>query len=787
MIKKLILAAALLVTTMSANAASLNGPLIKHVRDDRAFYSAGSEINVYVDLVNGTGSAFDGKVNIATCSRGQTVGLTAQNITLASGASSTMTFQFTVPTLAAKAYQLSVVALNSSDTASASCSGTGSSSSSPVDIASGAINVAANAQEDPIEAYVDPQAMQSVTDYSTITDNLAQYHIGLVQFYDWGYRHDEPYTTAATWQNLQNIPVTKTETTSLIQAFWKYGVFNQLYTSWNGAYSDWPTADTSVKIGMGVFTNQCGLTGTCTVNDQFWTASGWKSFGWVVDGSVQENPANGYWMSWIASQYQAAMSGWGFNGVHLDTMGDPIGSTLPDGTTLQTLYNGQGQALPDLGDYLANFANYVQSYTGVCTDINLVSGWNLQGESVNGNSCNMYIEPHPEFNNYPYFASVDALVQQMREWTSRPLITAYYPQQVLSGSLDKSYAISGDTVTVCDPTSNSSCTASNPGIELMLGQIAVSGASELAMGDYDHLIPGPFFPRATLKIDSDLQQYLADYWNWFVASRDLLRGNNVTSTQIITIANSSGTNIGSSTGDAGDVYYRAWQKPGIAVGASLTNLVGLTNARVDDPDGLHNPTAQTNLSMTMQAYGLSPTGNLYYSAPDIDHGFPQKLTYTVSGTSNYTISFTLPSLKTAAIVWLEANNLQNSNDWTLDATSQQFIQGGSATWAPNGMGASGGVSVHGCCGRAEYWDNIDFGTSSSVTTLSALTQSATGGTVVFHLDTRDGPVLAKIVAPATSGGSFNTSTVNLPSSPSGTHRVWVEYPGADVSLLSWRP
>lgn len=654
----------------------------------------------------------------------------------------------------------------------ASCSGTESTSSAPVGVASGAINVAVNAQEDPIEAYVDPQAMQSA-DYDVIADNLAQYHINIVQFYDWGYRHDKPYTAADSWRNLEGIFVTKTETQNLIQAFWKYGVFTQLYVSWNGAYSDWPTQDTNVLLSMGAFTNRCGLSGSCTPAEQFVTALGWSAWGWMADGSVQENPGNGTWTRWIVSQYRAAMSGWGFNGVHVDTMGVP-------------LYDWRGNPLPNLGASLADFVNYAGDLTGVCTDINQVSGWNIQDVAVRGRSCNLYVEPHPEFNNFGKFSGVDALTQQFREWSSRPIILAYYPQQVMSGTLSPTskWQVASDNVTVCNPNSQTGCMmANNPGIELLAGQVALSGASPLLLGDYDHIIPGPFFPGASLGIDANLQQYLADYWNWFVGQRDVLRDGVTPDTSLVAcLTDSSGNALGDSSGVPGKIYTKTWGKAGIAAGLSLTNLIGLSDNRVDDPDGLHRPTEQQNISATLTYYGSTVPGTLWYSAPDINHGFPQSVSYTNDST-NRRITFTVPDLKTVGLLVLEGGNLEAANhDYTVDTSD--YLRGGSFNKSVNGMGRDGALAVHGCCERWARWDAVDLG-ASGVASLQASVSSGTGGTIEFHADAPNGPLLATLYA--SPGDNSEGKTVPAAHALTGVHPVYAVWPRRDVTLNWWLP
>ncbi|MBB2155188.1 hypothetical protein HLH33_02500 [Gluconacetobacter diazotrophicus] len=771
----------------SAHAASLSGPLIKHVTDDKAFYKAGAPATVTIALTNGTGSAFTGNIDAMLCtSRGTAVGFQQMPVSgLAAGASTTVAWTLNLPLLNVHSFYLSIVAVNSADSGGVSCTGTGSTSSSPVDVASGALNIAASAWEDPIEAFVDAPTLTSTTiTAQQVAANLAQYHIGLIQGYDLLSRHDAPYPTGSSWKNLAGATLTSAEVSAYASAFHGYGMKFLAYSLWNGAWSDYLTADPNVSLSMGLFTSACGVSGgVCALAEQLSTGvgAGWPSWGWSSNGLYEMNPANGRWMTYLASQFQSVLS-LGFDGIHLDTLGDPGVAA----------YDVKGRLVNGLGSDIAPFANYVQSALGVCTDINQVSGWNLQDEAVRGQSCNLYIEPHPEFGNYPFYPSLNGLVEQMFEWTGRPLITAFYPQQVMSGVLDLSYAVNNEPVTVCDPSvqGSSACPANDSGIELLLGQIAASGASQLMLGDLDHLTPGPFFPRASLGIDANLQEYLADYYNWFVGFRDLLRGHSVDATDVINVTNGAGTDIGSSTGAAGSVYYRAWTRAGIAGGISLTNLVGLADNRIDDPDGKHNPTEQTNLKVISEIYGNQTPGVLWYSAPDVNHGFPQQLTYTLGDTTTNNgltvrnVTFTVPDLKTVGIAWVEGSNLSTARDWTVNASD--FIRGGTPAWSPNGMGASAAATVHGCCGRAIYWDNIDLG-ASGVTSLSAVTYSQYGAPIEFHADTENGQLLATVNAPASSSGTLNTSTVTVANSPAGVHRIWVKFPDRDVTLYGWQP
>lgn len=762
-----------------SHAAQLSGNLIKHVYNDKPFYAAGDTANITLALTNGTGASYTGNIKMAVCSRGVLIGYQTSAVSsLASGSSQNVTFSQTAPSSYKNhGYLLVFAALTSSDSGGVSCTGTGTSSSSPVDVATGAINIAANAQEDPIEGFIDAPTISQNTSVTAaqVAQNMSQYHIGLIQGYDLAWRHDEPYPTSNSWDNLSGVPMTKTMISNYASAYHSYGMKFLAYSLWDGAWPDYLTANTNLNLSEARFTTACGSgSGTCTIANQGYTSlgSGCSSWGWSACAIYYMNPGNGNWQAWMGSQFKKLMT-MGFDGIHIDTLGD-------DG---QTYYDYKGRTLPNLGGYLADFTNYVQIATGGVTDINQVSGWNLQDVAVRGISKNLYIEPHPEFNNYASYPSYNGLTQQLSEWTSRKLVTAYYLQQVKSGVLSTSNAVNGESVTVCDPSVSGSanCLANNPGVALMMGQVANSGGSPLVLGDYDHIVPGPFFPRASLGMDANLQQYMGDFWNWYVGQRDILRVGTADASTVVSITNSNSAVVNSSVGAAGYIYTRPFYKAGLAIGLDMTNLIGVSDNRIDDPDGTHKPTAQSSLTVTMGYFGNVTPGNLWYTAPDINHGIPQQISYSAGSTTG-TITFTLPSLLTTGVVYLESGALSNTQDFTMG--SSDYIPGSSAVSWSNGMGNSSGSSVHGCCGRSAKWENIDLG-SSGVTTLSANVTSVPGGTVEFRVDSPTGTLLAQVNVPAGSSGLSITSPVS--NSPTGVHSVYMVFPNRDVQVNYWKP
>jgi hypothetical protein len=184
------------------------------------------------------------------------------------------------------------------------------------------------------------------------------------------------------------------------------------------------------------------------------------------------------------------------------------------------------------------------------------------------------------------------------------VILAYYPEQQL-----------------CTPNR---CAAHDPGAELLFSSVALAGASPLLMGDVNHLVPGPFFPRPSLAIDPALQQYLTDGWTWFIAERALLRAGRRSPLLVQT--------------DDHALFATGWTTATGAIGIALLNQTG----RLDDPDGTANPAPVYNLHVTLRA-----RGTFWLTAPDINHGIPQLIAERQTGDL---VRLTVPLVRTGALL-----------------------------------------------------------------------------------------------------------------------------------------
>jgi dextranase len=175
-----VLLAATLLPRLPATPAYAAGTLIKLVNTDKAMYNPGSTATIYVDLLNNTGSAFNGSIALSITHLGAPVsGPAAKSVAnLGAGASTTVTFTWQTPSTDFRGYQIDVSALNGSG--------------ATVDTNATAIDVSSDWKKFPRYGYV--SRFENGLDTYNSMWQLKNLHINGVQFYDWMWKHHIPYS-----------------------------------------------------------------------------------------------------------------------------------------------------------------------------------------------------------------------------------------------------------------------------------------------------------------------------------------------------------------------------------------------------------------------------------------------------------------------------------------------------------------------------------------------------------------------------------------------------------------
>lgn len=165
-------------------------------------------------------------------------------------------------------------------------------------------------------------------------------------------------------------------------------------------------------------------------------------------------------------------------------------------------------------------------------------------------------------------------------------------------------------------------------------------------------------------------------------------------------------------------------------------------------------------------------------------------TFNVQWGSGFTFSYTLPALSAATFTW----NSTQSGAPTTSATAQ--IQGSSysnqAGLETEDTGDTTGEYDLGylTSGSWVLYNNVDFGSSGSISTVNVRTASdGNGGTATFYLDSMTSTPIATVALPVTGGWQTWQTVSGTVTGASGVHNLYVVFTGGgtndSISNVNW--
>lgn len=272
--------------------------MIKRVYTDKARYAPGNTATIKVELTNDSGSTYNGSVSMTIHHLETQVHSTSTSINLPNGQSTTVTFTWTTPSTDFKGYFVKVAA--------------GASTGAT------AIDVSSDWTRFPRYGYITeyPSESSSVTD-ARVKRTVEDYHTNAFQLYDWMWRHEN------------NIKRTG-------------GVIDSSWMDWSGKHTMyWSTIQNLIGSMHNYNAAAMPYTMTYAALHNYQTISGvdpqWAMYsdtahasqlGFDFDDNNPDtwlwlfNPASAGWQSYIYGQYRDMISTAGFDGIHLDQMGE---------------------------------------------------------------------------------------------------------------------------------------------------------------------------------------------------------------------------------------------------------------------------------------------------------------------------------------------------------------------------------------------------------------------------------------------------------------------------------
>ncbi|MGI4871781.1 MAG: glycoside hydrolase family 66 protein [Janthinobacterium lividum] len=436
---------------------------------------------------------------------------------------------------------------------------------------------------------------------------LTRYHLNGLQFYDWMDQHHKPLAgtaaaPAAQWNDLANRPTYYATIKGYVDRAHASGMKALFYNLLYGAY---PSAGTDgVDLAnWGLYTDVSHASG--------YAITGLPS-SWETTTLNLLDPNNAAWRTYLLAQHGNVYdAGFGFDGWHVDQIGDP--------GTVYT-YAGQAVSLP-------------QGFASMLTGAKTARPTKSLVMNAVDNFGQSQIAPAP----------IDFVYTEM--WTNNEGYAN------IASTLQANEAASGGKRNVMAAYVNraSSTTTGyfNDASVLMADAVMFAfGGSHIELGE--HLLGNEYFPNSNLQMSARLQASLTTYYDFLTGYENLLRGDGRTFNTVAL----TGTNVQAWPPVLGKIA-----SVGTTVGSrQVFHLLNFTQAQTlnwrDNGQVQPEPTTRTSLSLS---FPLTATVNrLWIASPDVNGGLPQDVTFTQTGG---TVSFTLPTLKYWTMVVAETGTV----------------------------------------------------------------------------------------------------------------------------------
>ena len=433
---------------------------------------------------------------------------------------------------------------------------------------------------------------------SAVMGNLNRYHMNVVQFQDWEYKHHLPLAGSITspsssWNDIANRTNTMATVKGYIDLAHSYDMktlsYNLIYGALDNAAAD------GVDDKWYMYQDQ-----QHTIKEVFPLPHPlFKSDIYFLD------PSNAGWQNYIAAKTKEAYRVYPFDGYQVDQVGNRN----------KSLYNYAGSTL----NLEATFKPFLEAMRADMPEKKLVmNAVNQYGQEVSISKSPvdfLYTEVWSPNESYKDLATT---IQDNDQW---------------SGNLKKSVLCAYMDYNLADNPGF----FNTPGVILTDAVIFSFGGSHLELGE--HMLGKEYFPNGNLQMKEDLKSAMINYYDFLVAYENLLRDGGSFNSPSLTCTNEK-------------MSIAAWppQSAKISVQGKVVgnkqifHLINFGNAahfEWRDPTG--NQTAPTILSgADLQAYISHPITNIWVASPDINFGIPQRLSFTQNGN---TVNFTLPELK----------------------------------------------------------------------------------------------------------------------------------------------
>ncbi|MFS0637878.1 glycoside hydrolase family 66 protein [Mesobacillus foraminis] len=589
-----------------SHVSAASGAMIKLVNTDKARYTPGEPAEIYVDLVNTTGTSFTGSVTLYFRHLGSPAGADqVKSVVLGDNEAKTLTFNWVPPTTDYRGYLVEVWVRDQTGKI--------------VDSGSTAVDVSSDWTKFPRYGYV--SEFSDTTDASNKTWELKNYHINGLQFYDWQWKHHipNPDPSHSYWQDIGNRWISRATVNSFIDNAHRYNMKAMNYNLINGSFDNY--WEDGVQVAWGLFKDGNGD------YDPGRQDAHVLPKGWASSKIYLSNPANKDWQDYINSKEAEVFNHFAFDGWHIDSLG-PRGD----------LYDWNKNYV-NLQDTYGSFINSAKSYLKKDIVFNSVEAYG-QDQASQSNADFVYSELWDWNPTNDDYSDLVSLVERSKARSNKAVVFAAYMNRNYSKNTP------GGTQRNFNEAS----------IRLADAAMFAAGASHIELGDGGYMLSDEYFPNKNLVMSASLKTAMKSYYTFLTAYENLLRDEVVRGSNKVVLTDQV-NHPSSNNGQAGKIWTFSKAKNGYDI-VHLINLKNNTSTKWRD-DNADYPTPDEILNIPVKIYydgNLPENAKVWWATPDAENGKANSLSFTKGNDSqgNY-ISLTVPRLLYWDMVWIEKN------------------------------------------------------------------------------------------------------------------------------------
>lgn len=633
-----------------ATGPALSGPLIQYINTDKVYYRTGDTAHVYVYLFNQTSSPFTGTIYLQVSGRGVPVGTKIATSVSTLNPNDRRIYDISVPTYYMVPYQGYFADITVVDT-----------SSNQIDEQSVAIDFTPNWWTYPRLCHVSSVYTQYLPSgyipgpIKNVELNLSRLNsmsCNNIEIYDAYYRAHLPLGPTESYTTADGEVVNKSLIRRAIASAKKqrmgvlFGV--PMHLADIGVSPNFTQDGSGVNFNWAGYKDRCATTNSCTIESVVNINGQWSAIDFT-------NPD---WQSYWASRISDLVKAYGVDGIYARAY-----------ITLDTkyYYTSKGQTV----DYTRAYSTFLQSvfkqarYKYILDTSDGTTEADLFQSGIEAYHAVTRVK---DSNNISSFTDLVLKAQTIMDQTESLYghnlgmdWNAGINANTASGNLNKPGVLYFEATTIATGAHHSwmfdSPSADNEGVRY----------------NYLGLTMKPFVQNSSVGSGLGLGPVLRDYQTFLVAYEKLLRRDTgpvktgisgyISNKSMYTIGVSPGTTryAVSITPSAGTVSLIRRARPGLQT-ISVLNYTALSQAQMTDPfdDTASLPEAPLlktlNVVMYIDDADIPTLGTMYWASPDVNHGKPNVLPYTVKkdSYSNY-IQFVIPTLKYFDFIWIEMN------------------------------------------------------------------------------------------------------------------------------------